>query len=56
MVWDRRTLKPLSRAIVWQDRRTAAECIRLRDQGHENHVSEVTGLMIDPYFTATKAG
>ena len=56
VVWDRRTLKPLSRAIVWQDRRTAAECIRLRDQGHENHVSEVTGLVIDPYFTATKAG
>jgi len=56
VVWDRRTLKPLSRAIVWQDRRTTAECIRLRDQGHENHVSEVTGLVIDPYFTATKAG
>ena len=56
VLWDRRTLKPLSRAIVWQDRRTTAECIRLRDQGHENHVSEVTGLVIDPYFTATKAG
>ena len=56
VLWDRRTLKPLSRAIVWQDRRTTAECSRLRDQGHENHVSEVTGLVIDPYFTATKAG
>ena len=54
VVWDRRTLKPLSRAIVWQDRRTAAECARLRKEGHEQRVREVTGLVIDPYFTATK--
>ncbi len=54
VVWDRRTLKPLARAIVWQDRRTAAECSRLREAGHEEHVREVTGLVIDPYFTATK--
>jgi glycerol kinase len=54
VVWDRHTLKPLSRAIVWQDRRTAAECIRLREAGHEDRVREVTGLVIDPYFTATK--
>ena len=54
VVWDRRTLKPLARAIVWQDRRTAAECVRLREAGHEEHVREVTGLVIDPYFTATK--
>jgi glycerol kinase len=54
VVWDRRTLKPLTRAIVWQDRRTAAECVRLREAGHENRVREVTGLVIDPYFTATK--
>ena len=54
VVWDRRTLKPLARAIVWQDRRTAAECVRLRDAGHEERVREVTGLVIDPYFTATK--
>jgi len=54
VVWDRRTLKPLARAIVWQDRRTAAECARLREAGHEEHVREVTGLVIDPYFTATK--
>jgi len=54
VVWDRRTLKPLSRAIVWQDRRTAAECVRLREAGHEQRVREVTGLVIDPYFTATK--
>jgi glycerol kinase len=54
VVWDRRTLKPLTRAIVWQDRRTAAECVRLREAGHEERVREVTGLVIDPYFTATK--
>jgi glycerol kinase len=54
VVWDRRTLRPLTRAIVWQDRRTAAECTRLRDAGHEDRVREVTGLVLDPYFTATK--
>ena len=54
VVWDRHTLKPLTRAIVWQDRRTAAECIRLREAGHEERVREVTGLVLDPYFTATK--
>jgi glycerol kinase len=56
VLWDKRTLKPLSRAIVWQDRRTTAECIRLREEGHEDRVREVTGLVLDPYFTATKAG
>lgn len=54
VVWDRKTLKPLSRAIVWQDRRTASECTRLREAGHEDRVREVTGLVLDPYFTATK--
>jgi glycerol kinase len=54
VVWDRRTLKPLTRAIVWQDRRTAADCVRLREAGHGQRVREVTGLVIDPYFTATK--
>jgi glycerol kinase len=54
VVWDPRTLKPLTRAIVWQDRRTAADCVRLREAGHEERVREVTGLVIDPYFTATK--
>jgi glycerol kinase len=54
VVWDRATLRPLSRAIVWQDRRTAAECTRLREAGHEDRVREVTGLVLDPYFTATK--
>jgi glycerol kinase len=56
VLWDRRTLKPLSRAIVWQDRRTTDECIRLRSAGHGDRVREVTGLVLDPYFTATKAG
>ncbi len=54
VVWDRRTLKPLARAVVWQDRRTAADCVRLREAGHEDRVRAVTGLVIDPYFTATK--
>jgi glycerol kinase len=55
VVWDRRTLKPLGPAIVWQDRRTTEECIRLREAGHAERVREVTGLVLDPYFTATKA-
>ena len=54
VIWDRRTLEPLAPAIVWQDRRTAAVCRRLRAAGHEDRVREVTGLVLDPYFTATK--
>ena len=54
VVWDRRTLEPLAPAIVWQDRRTASVCDRLRAAGHEARVREVTGLVLDPYFTATK--
>ena len=54
VLWDRLTLRPLARAIVWQDRRTAAECDRLREDGHEERVKELTGLVIDPYFTGTK--
>jgi glycerol kinase len=54
VAWDRKTLKPLTHAIVWQDRRTADECARLREAGHEKRVREVTGLLLDPYFTATK--
>jgi glycerol kinase len=54
VAWDRKTLKPLTHAIVWQDRRTADECTRLREAGHEDRVREVTGLVLDPYFTATK--
>ncbi len=54
VLWDRRTLQPLAPAIVWQDRRTADQCLLLRDAGHEQRVREITGLVIDPYFTATK--
>ena len=54
VVWDRRTLVPLAPAIVWQDRRTASVCDRLREAGHEERVREVTGLVLDPYFTASK--
>jgi glycerol kinase len=54
VLWDRKTLEPVAPAIVWQDRRTADECRRLRDAGHEERVTEVTGLVLDPYFTATK--
>jgi len=54
VLWDRRTLVPLGPAIVWQDRRTAAVCEQLREGGHEQRVREVTGLVLDPYFSATK--
>lgn len=54
VLWDQKSLEPIARAIVWQDRRTADDCRRLRDAGHEARVREVTGLVIDPYFTATK--
>ena len=54
IVWDRRTGKPIHRAIVWQDRRTAAQCRALRDGGIEGIVTAKTGLLLDPYFSATK--
>jgi glycerol kinase len=54
VLWDRQTLDPLAPAIVWQDRRTAGACDQLRQAGHEQRVREVTGLVLDPYFTATK--
>jgi glycerol kinase len=54
VVWDRETLGSPRRAIVWQDRRTADICTRLRDAGHEDRVSELTGLRLDPYFSGTK--
>jgi glycerol kinase len=54
VLWDRKTLQPIAPAIVWQDRRTADVCTQLRDAGHEPRVREVTGLVLDPYFTATK--
>ena len=54
VLWDRETLQPPRRAIVWQDRRTAQICERLKEAGHEARVAELTGLRLDPYFTATK--
>ena len=54
VVWDRATGEPLTRAIVWQDRRTAPLCRELREAGHEPWVRERTGLVLDPYFSATK--
>jgi glycerol kinase len=54
LVWDRRTSKPIHRAIVWQDRRTAEMCRALKDAGHEPAVTAKTGLLLDPYFSATK--
>jgi glycerol kinase len=54
LVWDRATGRPIHRAIVWQDRRTADLCQKLRDDGHETLVAERTGLLLDPYFSGTK--
>ncbi len=54
IVWDRATGKPIHNAIVWQDRRTADTCAALRTAGHEPQVTEKTGLLLDPYFSATK--
>ncbi|MGZ6176388.1 MAG: FGGY family carbohydrate kinase, partial [Candidatus Binataceae bacterium] len=54
VVWDRATGEPIHRAIVWQDRRTADVCERLRSEGAEELVRERTGLVLDPYFSATK--
>ncbi|MCC6953442.1 MAG: glycerol kinase GlpK [Deltaproteobacteria bacterium] len=54
IVWDRKSGAPVSPAIVWQDRRTAQLCQSLRERGHANLIRERTGLVIDPYFSATK--
>ncbi|MGB8624432.1 MAG: glycerol kinase GlpK, partial [Paracoccaceae bacterium] len=54
LVWDKATGKPVHNAIVWQDRRTADFCRKLRDEGHEAMVTEKTGLLLDPYFSGTK--
>jgi glycerol kinase len=53
-VWDRATGKAIHRAIVWQDRRTADICARMKADGHEQTISAKTGLIIDPYFSGTK--
>jgi glycerol kinase len=54
VAWDPRTGEPVHNALVWQDRRTAARCDELREQGHESLVRQRTGLVIDPYFSGTK--
>jgi glycerol kinase len=54
LVWDRATGKSIHNAIVWQDRRTADACSALRDAGHEAAITEKTGLVLDPYFSASK--
>jgi len=54
LAWDRDSGKPLARAVVWQDRRTAQRCDELRDQGHERLFRERTGLVLDSYFSGTK--
>ena len=54
VVWDKESGVPVYKAIVWQDRRTSDECQKLRDLGHEESVTKKTGLVLDPYFCATK--
>lgn len=54
VAWDRNTGEPLTRAIVWQDRRTADVCGKLREAGHEAEIQRRTGLVLDPYFSGTK--
>ena len=54
VIWDRVTSKPIYNAIVWQDRRTANTCAALKNAGKESMVTAKTGLLLDPYFTATK--
>ena len=56
IVWDRATGKPIHNAIVWQDRRTADVCEMLRRDGHEPDIGAKTGLILDPYFSASKIG
>ena len=53
-IWDKKTLKPLSRAIVWQDRRTSNFCQEMKEEGIEKVIKEKTGLLLDPYFSASK--
>ncbi len=54
VVWDRDTGKPICRAIVWQDRRTAQFCDQLKEEGFEDTIREKTGLLADAYFSGTK--
>ena len=54
VAWDRASGEPLTRAIVWQDRRTAEFCAGMKEYGHEAEVQKRTGLLLDPYFSGTK--
>ena len=54
VIWDRDSGKPIHNAIVWQDRRTADLCETLHSSGHENEIARKTGLLLDPYFSASK--
>ena len=54
LVWDKNTGEPVYNAIVWQDRRTAEDCMRLKKDGYEEIIKNKTGLLLDPYFSATK--
>ena len=54
VLWNKKTGKPINRAIVWQDRRTSSFCKNLKKKGLEKKFQKITGLIIDPYFSATK--
>ena len=54
LIWDRKTGKPIHRAIVWQDRRTSKQCQELISNGLEDEIADKAGLVIDPYFSASK--
>src|SRR5947207_4649104 len=54
LIWDKKTGAPLHNAIVWQDRRGAARCVQLKKRGLESRIARKTGLLLDPYFSATK--
>lgn len=54
ILWDKRTGEPVYNAIVWQDRRTSGYCAEMKAAGHEEELSRKTGLLLDPYFSATK--
>ena len=54
IIWDRETGEPIHNAIVWQDRRTTDVCTALKNGGHEQRITAITGLLIDPYFSGTK--
>ena len=54
LVWDADSGKPIYNAIVWQDRRTAKQCMQLKQDGHEEVIKSATGLLLDPYFSSTK--